>query len=318
MRKVLITATNYETLCGDGLKLLRDHGCEVVMNKKNRMFTREEMLEAVGDIDGLIAHGEKWDDDLFDNAPKLKIIARFGVGYDSVDLEAAKRHGVHVTNCPGINSNAVAEMTISLLLALIREIPRLNKSQKEGVWSRTIFNELLGKRIGILGFGSIAQKTVKKLKGFGTEILIYNRTLRTEQAQALGANITTDLDEVLSTSDYVLIHLPVAPETVRIINADNIAKMKDGAYVINTARAPLVDNKAMYDALVSGKLRGYATDVYAKEPADLSDPLFSLPNFIGTPHSAGETYENYQETGLATARAVLDVFEGREPWHLLV
>lgn len=318
MKKVLITATNYETLCGEGLKLLREYGCEVVINEKNRMFTREEMLKAVGDIDGLIAHCEKWDEILFDNAPKLKIIARFGVGYESIDLEVAKRYGVRVTNCPGINSNAVAEMTIALLMALIREIPRLNKSQKEGIWSRTIFSELLDKRIGILGFGAIAKKTVKKLKGFGVDILIYNRTLRTEQAEALGASITTDLDEVLNTSDYILIHLPVTPETVGIINEDNIAKMKDGAYVINTARASLVDNKAMYAALVSGKLRGYATDVYSVEPVDLSDPLFSLQNFIGTPHSAGETYENYRETGLATARAVLDVFEGREPWHLLV
>lgn len=318
MKKVLITATNYESLCGDGLRLLRENGCEVVMNERSRMFTREEMLEAVGDIDGLIAHGEKWDDELFDHAPKLKVIARFGVGYDSIDLDAAKRHGVRVTNCPGINSNAVAEMTLALLMALIREIPRLNKSQKEGIWSRTIFNELPEKRIGVLGFGAIAQKTIKKLKGFGAEILVYNRTLRTEQAEALGAHITTDLDEVLSTSDYILIHLPVAPETINIINAENIAKMKDGAYVVNTARAPLVDNAAMYEALASGKLRGYATDVYAKEPADLTDPLFTLPNFIGTPHSAGETYENYSETGLATAKAVLDVFEGREPWHLLV
>lgn len=318
MKKVLITATNYETLCADGLKMLKDYGCKVVMNRNSRMFTREEMLAAVSDIDGLIAHGEVWDDELFDMAPNLKVIARFGVGYDSIDLEAAKRHSVHVTNCPGINSNAVAEMTVTLLMALIREIPRLNRSQKQGVWSRTIFNELPGKRIGILGFGAIGQKTAKKLKGFGTDIIVYNRSLKTELAEALGVSITTDLDEVLHTSDYILIHLPVTPETKNIINDANIAKMKDGAYVINTARAPLVDEKAMYDALVSGKLRGYATDVYNKEPADISNPLFSLPNFIGTPHSAGETYENYRDTGIATARAVIDVFDGREPWHLLV
>lgn len=318
MKKVLITATNYETLCADGLKMLKDYGCKVVMNRNSRMFTREEMLAAVSDIDGLIAHGEVWDDELFDMAPNLKVIARFGVGYDSIDLEAAKRHSVHVTNCPGINSNAVAEMTVTLLMALIREIPRLNRSQKQGVWSRTIFNELPGKRIGILGFGAIGQKTAKKLKGFGTDIIVYNRSLKTELAEALGVSITTDLDEVLHTSDYILIHLPVTPETKNIINDANIAKMKDGAYVINTARAPLVDEKAMYDALVSGKLRGYATDVYNMEPADISNPLFSLPNFIGTPHSAGETYENYRATGIATARAVIDVFGGREPWHLLV
>ena len=128
-----------------------------------------------------------------------------------------------------MNSNAVAEMTVSLLMALIREIPRLNKTQKAGIWSRTIFNELPGKRIGVLGFGAIAQKTIKKLKGFKTDILVYNRSLKTELAESLGARITTDLDEVLSTSNYILIHLPVAPETRNIINAESIAKMKDSA-----------------------------------------------------------------------------------------
>lgn len=318
MKKVLVTATNYETLCSDGLKLLKDYGCEVVMNDKPRMFTREEMIDAVGDIDGLIAHCEVWDGELFDKAPNLKVIARFGVGYDSIDLEAAKHHGVQVTNCPGINANAVSEMTLALLMSLIRNLPSLNKASKEGIWSRMIFNELPGKKVGVLGFGPIAQKTVKKLQGFGVDVQVYNRSLKVELAKELGASITTDLDEVLSTSDYILIHLPVTPETKNIINAENIAKMKDGAYMVNTARGPLVDDSAMYDALVSGKLRGYATDVYCQEPADITNPLFSLPNFFGTPHSAGETYENYKNTGLATAQAVIDVFEGKEPWHKLV
>ncbi len=318
MSKILITATNYETLCGEGLALLREHGCEVVMNDKPRMFTRDEMLAAVGDIDGLIAHGEVWDEELFQKAPRLKVIARFGVGCDNFDLEAAKRHHVTITNCPGINANAVAEMTLTLLMALIRDIPQLNRATKAGIWSRTIFSELPGKRVGILGFGAIAQKTIRKLKGFGVEILVYNRSLKKELADSLGAAITTDLDEVLSTSDYILIHLPSVPETQNLICKETIAKMKDGAYIVNTARSALVNDRDLYEALAGGKLRGYATDVYDRDYPDLSNPLFSLPNFIGTPHCSGETYENYRETGLATARAVIDVLEGREPWHKLV
>lgn len=318
MSKILITATNYATLCKEGLALLREHGCEVVMNDKTRMFTREEMLASVGDIDGLIAHGEVWDEELFEKAPRLKVIARFGVGSDNFDLEAAKRHHVTITNCPGINANAVAEMTLTLLMALIRDIPQLNKATKAGIWSRTIFSELPGKRVGILGFGAIAQKTIRKLKGFGVEIIVYNRSLKQELADALGVAITTDLDEVLSTSDYILIHLPSVPETQNLIRKETIAKMKDGAYIVNTARSALVNDQNLYEALSSGKLRGYATDVYDRDYPDLSNPLFSLPNFIGTPHNSGETYENYRETGLATARAVIDVLEGREPWHKLV
>ena len=318
MKKVLVTATNYERLCKEGLKLLKDNGCEVILNPMTRMFTREEMIAAVGDVNGIIAHCETWDDNLFDKAPNLQVISRFGVGYDSIDLEAARRHGVHVTNCPGINANAVAEMTVSLLMGLVREIPRLNAVTKSGAWTRTIFTELPGKRIGVLGFGAIAQKTIKKLKGLGVDILVYNRSLKKDLADELGVSITTDLSEVLSSSDYILVHLPVAENTKNIINAENIAKMKDGVYLVNTARGALVNEKDVYDALVSGKLKGYATDVYSQEPADPKNPLFTLPNFIGTPHSAGETYENYRDTGLATAKAVLDVFTGREPWHQLV
>ena len=318
MNKILITATNYERLCGEGLELLQEHGCEVVMNEKNRMFSREEMEASVGDIDGLIAHAETWDEVLFEMAPLLKVIARFGVGTDNIDLEAAKRHHVTVTNCPGINSNAVAEMTLTLLMALIRDIPQLNKATKAGIWSRTIFSELPNKCVGILGFGAIAQKTIQKLKGFGVDICVYNRSLKKELADSLGVAITTDLDEVLACSDYILIHLPSVPETQNLICKETIAKMRDGAYIVNTARSTLVKDQDLYEALVSGKLRGYATDVYDRDYPDLSNPLFSLPNFICTPHSSGETYESYRATGLATARAIIDVLEGREPWHKLV
>lgn len=318
MKKVLVTATNYDRLCEEGLQLLKDYGCEVILNGKGRMYTREEMEAVVGDINGIVAHCEDWDDELFDQAPNLQVIARFGVGYDSIDLEAAKRHGVHVTNCPGINANAVAEMTVSLMMALARDIPRLNEATKSGTWARTIFSELPGKRVGLLGFGAIAQKTIRKLKGLGVEIQVYNRSLHPERARELGVHMTTDLDEVLGGSDYILVHLPVAPETRNMINAENIAKMKDGVYLVNTARGALVNEKDVYDALVSGKIRGMATDVYAQEPADPENPLFRLSNFIGTPHAAGETFENYRETGLATAKALINVFEGREPWNLLV
>jgi D-3-phosphoglycerate dehydrogenase len=317
LKKVLVTATNYERLCADGLKMLRDHGCEVILSDKGRMYTRDEMLETVGDVNGIIAHCEPWDDDLFDKAPALQVIARFGVGYDCINLEAAKRHNVRITNCPGINANAVAEMTVALMMALAREVPYLNSVTKKGVWSRSIFHELPGKTVGILGLGAIGQKVARKLKGFGVELIAYNRTPRPELAEELGVRLVS-MEELLSASDFILLHLTVAPETAGIINAEAISKMKDGVYLVNTARAALINEKDVYDALASGRIRGMATDVYSKEPADPSNPFFSLKNFIGTPHSAGETFENYRNTGVATAKAMLDVFEGKEPWHLLV
>ncbi len=322
MAKILVTATNFAKLCSSALALLESSGCEVILNPMQRMYTREEMLAAVGDIDGLIANCEDWDEALFTAAPKLKVIARFGVGYDSVDLEAAKRHGVVVTNCPGINANAVAEMTLALLLNLVRSITPMNRSLMDGQWNRLLSPELSGRTVGVLGFGAIAKKSVRKLSGFDMHVLVYNRSVNEEKsahARELGAELLTDdLDLVLAQSDFILVHLPVAPNTERIISRENIAKMKDGVYIVNTARAALVDETDMAEALRSGKVAGYATDVYLHEPVGNDCPLFKLDNFLGTPHAAGETGENYHNTGLHTAKQVLDVLQGREPQNRLV
>ena len=308
MKKVLITASNFPTACAEGLKMLQDYGCECVISDKKRMFTREEMLEAVGDVNGIIAHCEPWDDDLFDHAPNLEIIARFGVGYDSIDLAAASRHNVKITNCPGINANAVAEHTVGLLISLERQIPMMVENLQAGRWVSNKRREIRGKKIGVLGFGTIAQLVCKKLRGFEADITVYNRSMKQELADELGVQITTDMDKVLAESDYLLIHLPVAENTKNIINAENIAKMKDGIYIVNTARGALVNEADVLAALESGKIGGFAADVYKKEPVDMDNPLLKHPNFLGTPHAAGETYENYGNTGIATAQALIDVF----------
>ena len=322
MKKVLVTATHFAHLCPEALALLREHGCEVVLNDEERCLTREEMLAAVGDIDGLIANVEPWDEALFTRAPRLKIIARFGVGYDCIDLDAARRHGVQVVNCPGLNANAVAEMTVALLLGLVRDIPRMNRSLTEGRWERSLAPELAGKTLGVLGFGAVARRVLRKLSGFEMNTLVYNRSVDGEKAALAaslgGALLTDDLDRVLRESDFLLLHLPLAANTARLINADTLARMKDGVYLVNTARGALIDEEAMAAALESGKVAGFASDVFLREPVGENCPFLLHPHFLGTPHAAGETPENYRETGLATARAVLDVFAGRQPEHRLI
>ncbi len=321
MKNVLITATNFAERCPEAVSLLRESGCRLMFNETGRSLTREEMLAAVGDIDGLIANLETWDEALFERAPRLRIIARFGVGVDCIDLDAARRHGVRVVNCPGLNANAVAEMTLALLLGLVRDIPRMSSRLGEGRWERSVGPELRGKTLGVLGFGAIARQVLRKLSGFEMRTLVYNRSADAEKiglARSLGAErLTADLGEVLRESDFLLLHLPLAANTQDIINAETIARMKDGAYLVNTARAGLVDDMAVAAALRSGKLAGYASDVYRQEPVGESCPFLGDPHFLGTPHAAGETPENYRETGLATAKAVLDVFAGREPENLL-
>ena len=312
MRKVLVTATNYPRLCKEGLQKLLENGCEVETSKLSRPYTPQELKDAVGDVEGVIANMEHWDEEMFQAAPKLKVIVRFGTGYDTVDLEAAKRHGVIVANTPGLNAPAVAEHTIALLFSMVRCIPQLNADARQGKWTRTIFHELSDKTVGILGFGAVGQNVAKKISGFGVNVIAFDKYPNDAAAKKLNVKLTSFI-EVIKNSDYILIHLPSIKETYHIINDENIAKMKDGVYVINTARGPLVDEKAICAALESGKLAGMASDVFESEPVTPDYPLFHYPNYICTPHSAGETYENYQNTGLATAIAVVDVFAGKEP-----
>ncbi len=312
MKKVLIGLANYSRFNKDGLNRLLEHGFEVIENPHGRPYTYEELLEAVGDVDAVIADSERWDEGAFRAAPKLKVIARYGTGMDTVDVEAAKRHGVIVTNCPGLNAPTVAEQAISLLLSIARSIPQLNADARQGKWTRTIFHEIGGKTIGILGFGAIGQTVAKKLSGFEAKFIAYDKFPNLEAAKALNVEMA-GFEDVLKNSDYISIHLPNLPDTYHIINDETIAKMKDGVYIVNSARGALVDEKAMAGALTSGKVAGFASDVFEVEPIEENNPLFKLPNYICTPHIAGESYENHQKTGLATATVITDVFEGKEP-----
>ncbi|MDD5017732.1 MAG: phosphoglycerate dehydrogenase [Eubacteriales bacterium] len=312
MKKVLVLATDYDVLCKDGLKMLRDFGCEVGFNAYGRPYTYEELTQVMGDVDGVIANMEVWNKASMDASPKLKVIARFGTGYDSVDLEEAKKHGIVVTNCPGLNAPAVAEHAVALLFAAVRDVPRLDRTTKEGGWERTMFHELSGRTVGILGLGHVGQNFARMLKGFGCNIIAYNRTPRPELEKALGIK-QCELDEVLKESDYLSIHLGSNAGTYHIINAERLAMMKKEAIVVNTARGVLVDERAMLEALQSGQIAAYATDVFEREPVDKENLLLTQPNYICTPHSSGQTFENYRNTGIATAQAVIDVLSGREP-----
>ena len=312
MPKVLATATNFAALCRRGRELLEKNGCEVAMNPHARPYAREELAALVGDVEAVIANTEKWDDAMFGVAPGLKIIVRFGTGYDSVDLEAAKRRRVMVANTPGINASAVAEHALALLLCLVRDIPRLDRLTRQGKWPRAIFHELPGRILGILGFGAVGRSLAGKAAGFGLNCLAYDKFPNRPAARELGVRLA-DLDTVLRESDYLSVNLPSLPDTRHLLGDSSFAKMKDGALLINTARGSLVDEAAAARALESGKLGGMGTDVFEKEPVGPDRELFRFPNYICTPHSAGETYENYDKTGMAAAEAVLAALAGREP-----
>ena len=314
--KVLVTATNFSKLCAEGYEFLLANNCEIIENVKGRPYTFDEQLEVVGDIDGVIAGLDIWDEKIFKHALKLKGIARFGVGVDNIDLQAASKRGIKVSNCKGINSNSVSEHAVTLMLSIIRNIPMLDKTTKDGEWNREVFMELNTMKIGMLGFGEISRFTVEKLLPFKPEILVYDINPDYEVAKKLGVTIV-DYEQLLSQSDLISVHVPSLPETKHLINEKTIGLMKDGAFFVNTSRGDLVDEKALYKALKDKKLTAAGIDVFESEPTQKTNPLFQLGNIVVTPHAAGESSKVYSETGNATARALVDVFNGKEPLNLL-
>ncbi len=315
-KKVLVTATNYSVYCAAAKELLTRHNIEVIENPHSRPMTKDEILQVIGDIDGVVVGVDTWNREIFNHAPKLKAMARFGVGVDNIDLTAAKEYGIKVTNAKGMNSNPVAELTVGMILGTIRNIPAFNSSIRAGVWDRFMGRDLAGMTVGLLGFGDIAQRVAKKLSGFDVNLCAYDLYPNMEKAAQLKVDMIS-MEEVLSRADVVCMHLPSLPSTYHIMDEAAFSRMKDGSYFINTARGALVDEKALADALKSGKLCAAAIDVFEQEPVTKDNPLFALENLFATPHTAAETYNTYHNVGLATAKAILDIFDGKDPENLL-
>jgi D-3-phosphoglycerate dehydrogenase len=315
-RKVLVTATNYSTYCAAAKKLLEENHFQVIENTLGRPHTFSELKELVPEVEAVIAGVDTWHEAVFKIAPKLKVIARFGVGVDNIDLQKAKEYGIKVTNAKGGNATPVAELTVGLILGIMRNIPYLNNSLRRGNWDRLMGHELTGKSLGLLGFGEIAQGVAKKLQGFELKICAFDKYPNFEKAQQLGVTMM-EMADVLKSCDVISLHLPSFKETYHILGKDQFAMMKPGAYFINTARGVLVDEKALCEALKSGRLAAAALDVYEEEPARPTNPLFKLDNVICTPHTAAETYETYTAVSMITAQAVLDVFHQKTPKNLL-
>jgi D-3-phosphoglycerate dehydrogenase len=235
----------------------------------------------------------KVDATMMDRAPGLKYIIRGGVGVDTIDVESARARGIMVDNTPEASSVAVAELAFALMLALPNHISLADSSTREGRWLKKELerSELYGKTLGLIGLGRVARELASRAKAFGMRVLAYDLYVESSDLAELKS-----LDEVLAESDYLSLHTPLTDETRGMIDAGRIALMKEGARLINTCRGEVVEEEAVAAALISGKLAGYATDVYRKEPPGES-PLFSAPNLLCTPHLGASSAENLLRLG---------------------
>jgi phosphoglycerate dehydrogenase-like enzyme len=250
-------------------------------------------------------------------APRLRLIQKIGVGVNTIDLDAAKARGIAVCNLPGTNARAVAELTLALMLAVLRRLPRFDAAMRRGEWSDPALQdgigELGGRTVGLVGYGAIARLLAPVLAALGCR-LIY--TSRTPRSDAVGE--WRSLDALLSESDVVSLHLPLTAETETLIDARALTRMKPGAILINTARGGLVDQSALTQALKDGKLAGAGLDVFVHEPHDATEPLFHLPNVVLTPHIGWLTTGTFDRSFALAAENCRRIAAGEALLHRVV
>lgn len=292
------------------LSRLEAAGCTVRINPYGRPLSGDEIVEFACDCDAIILGNDRLDAHTIDRLPLLRIVARHGAGFDNIDFAEAVRRGITITNTPGANREETADLTFALILDLARMITQTVTQLKSGVWNKIPGRSLYGKTIGIIGVGAIGMAVAARAMGFGMDILGYDIVQR-DEASRYGL-LYTSLNELLEKSDVVSIHTPLTSATRNLLGARELRRMKEGALLINTARAGIVRESALERALVTGGLGGYAMDVYEREPPTL--PKFcEMPNVLTTPHIGSATLEANCRMGDMVADNIIAFKDGKVP-----
>lgn len=294
-----------------GIEMMRKAGLTVIEAFNSSSASIDELVRSA---DALVVRSRtKVTRALIENAIQLKLIARCGVGLDNIDLKAAEERGICVINSPESSAISVAELTMGLILSLLRMIPLADRSMKEGKWLKKELegSQLYGKTLGLIGFGRIGQAVAERALAFGVKVIAYDvDESKVAVAEKMGVTFLSgpnSLEFLLRNSDIVSLHIPLTEETKTIIGPQEIELMKPGSYLINTARGGLVDEEALYQALKNGRLAGAALDVFSEEPPKNKD-LISLPNVICTPHIGASTFECQLANAIEIARKVIAFF----------
>lgn len=306
-----------------GINILKEKRFEVEVNRENRVLSKEELKEKVRGVDAILSLlTDKIDGEAMDAAgPQLKIVANMAVGFDNIDVQAAKTRNIMVTNTPGVLTEAVAEHTFALLLACARHIAESDRYTREGKfkqWEPLGFlgPQLTGKTIGIVGLGRIGSVVAQiAKKGFGMKVVYYDVKPNIDFEKEFEAQLLS-IEDLLKNSDFVSIHVPLLPQTRHFINEERLKMMKKEAILINTSRGPVVDEKALVEALKNGEIAAAGLDVYEFEPK-LSSGLAELPNVVLTPHTASATYEARNAMSRMAAENIIAALSGQTPPNLV-
>jgi phosphoglycerate dehydrogenase-like enzyme len=316
MSKVLIAPMTLATVEGAYRQALRDAGFELVFPGKGHQLSEDELLAALDGIDASVAGSEPYTARVFAARPRLRVVARVGVGYDAVDVPAATRHGVAVAITPGANHDSVAEHTFALLLGLSRGLVPQHLGVKSGGWPRGATLPLRGQALGLAGLGRIGKAVALRGEAFGMRLLAYDPY--PDHAFAAAHAVTfLSFERLLAESDFLSLHLPATPETRHLINRRTLALMKPTAFLVNTARGTLVNEADLLEALKAGRPAGVALDVFETEPPG-KNPLFELDNVLLTPHAAGTDVKSRDDMALMAAESIVALGRGEWPAERLV
>ena len=310
--KILITPTSFlKPVNAKAREMIEAFADEVVYNPETRPLTAEEVAALLPGVDGYIAGLDTISAEALKNVPEsLKVISRYGAGVDRVDLAAAKAKGIVVTNTPGTNSTAVCELAFGLMLSLARHIPQLDTAVRNGEWPRTSGMELCGRTLGIVGMGAIGKKLAVRAKAFGMDVIAFDPYFDAAFAAENGVKQAT-LEELIPQADVISLHVPLTEQTKHMIGAAQIATMKNGALILNTARGGLIDEAAAAEAIKAGKLGGVGLDAFEVEPPKDS-PLMGMDNVVMTPHAGAHTDEAVAGMGMMAVQNLIDVLQGKE------
>jgi D-3-phosphoglycerate dehydrogenase / 2-oxoglutarate reductase len=310
-KKIFVT----QTMSPKARALLNERDDIELVEFPNLISSRDfaEMLKQHAPVHGVALGATPFGETELEASKDMKVVTRIGVGYDAVDVPALSRRRVPLMVAGTANSPSVAEQALFMMLTLAKRANEMHAMIKNGTWASRLAQlpfDLYGKTVLIVGFGRIGTRTAKRCLAMEMQVLVYDPYKPAADIKAAGCEPVADLDAALSRADFVTIHCPKTPETVGMFNADRIKRMKPTAYLINTARGGIVVEKALHDALVSGKLAGAGLDVFEVEPPPVGQPLHALPNVIMAPHVAGVTIEAVERMSEQTARNILSALDG--------
>ena len=310
--KILLTTTSFQDTPGAHHDLLAQTGWEII--RARGPLNEADTLALVGDVDGYICGDDAITRKVLERArPRLKVLSKYGIGVDKIDVKSATEFGIPVLFTPGVNHTTVAEHNFLLLLALEKNFLFHTDSTRSGGWKRKTGHELLEKTIGIIGMGRIGKEVAIRARAFGMKVVGFDVYWDDKFASEHGIKRANSLDELFKESDYISLHTNLTPETRDMINAANIAKMKKGVLILNCARGEIVNTNDIVAALKSGQVGGYGTDVLDQEPPPADHPLLKLPNVVCTPHVASRACESVLRQATSSVKNLILAMKGEKP-----